>query len=97
MKSFSLQFKLNLIITLLLLGLLLTWAVSVIKNAREDVLAEVDSTTNLVMHLLDAEIAHAGRTTVRWPTACFSGCPKSWGLLRLHRTRLRSRAVLVFA
>jgi two-component system sensor histidine kinase UhpB len=58
MKSFSLQFKLNLIITLLLLGLLLTWAVSVIKNAREDVLAEVDSTTNLVMHLLDAEIAH---------------------------------------
>jgi len=58
MKSFSLQFKLNLIITLLLLGLLLTWAVSVIKNAREDVLAEVESTTDLVMHLLDAEIAH---------------------------------------
>ena len=58
MKSLSLQFKLNLIITLLLLGLLLTWAVSVIQNAREDVLAEVDSTTNLVMHLLDAQIAH---------------------------------------
>lgn len=58
MKSFSLQFKLNLIITLLFLGLLVTWALSVIANAREDVLAEVDSTTNLVMHLLDAEIAH---------------------------------------
>ncbi len=58
MKSLSLQFKLNLIITLLLLGLLLTWAVSVVKNAREDVLAEVDSSTNLVIHLLDAEIAH---------------------------------------
>ena len=58
MKSLSLQFKLNLIITLLLLGLLLTWAVSVVKNAREDVLAEVQSTSNLVMHLLDAEIAH---------------------------------------
>lgn len=58
MKSFSLQFKLNLTITLLLLGLLLTWAVSVIQNAREDVLAEVESTTNLVIHLLDAEIAH---------------------------------------
>ena len=57
MKSLSLQFKLNLIITLLLLGLLLTWAVSVVKNAREDVLAEVDSSTNLVIHLLDAEIA----------------------------------------
>ena len=58
MKSLSLQFKLNLIITLLFLGLLLTWALSVIANAKEDVLAEVDSTTNLVMHLLDAEIAH---------------------------------------
>jgi two-component system sensor histidine kinase UhpB len=58
MKTLSLQFKLNLIITLLLIGLLLTWAVSVIKNAREDVLAEVESTTNLVIHLLDAEIAH---------------------------------------
>jgi two-component system, NarL family, sensor histidine kinase UhpB len=58
MKSFSLQFKLNLTITLLLIGLLLTWAVSVVKNAREDVLAEVESTTNLVIHLLDAEIAH---------------------------------------
>lgn len=58
MKSLSLQFKLNFIITLLLIGLLLTWAVSVIKNAREDVLAEVESTTNLVIHLLDAEIAH---------------------------------------
>lgn len=58
MKSLSLQFKLNLIITLLLLGLLLTWAVSVVKNAREDVLAEVDSSTNLVIHLLDAEIVH---------------------------------------
>lgn len=58
MKSLSLQFKLNLIISLLLIGLLLSWAFSVIKNAREDVLAEVESTTSLVMHLLDAEIAH---------------------------------------
>lgn len=58
MKSLSLQLKLNLIFTVLFLGLLVTWALSVIANAREDVLAEVDSTTNLVMHLLDAEIAH---------------------------------------
>jgi two-component system, NarL family, sensor histidine kinase UhpB len=58
MKSVSLQFKLNLIISLLLIGLLLSWAVSIIKNAREDVLAEVESTTSLVIHLLDAEIAH---------------------------------------
>lgn len=45
-------------ISLLLIGLLLCWAVSLIKNAREDVLAEVESTTNLVIHLLDAQIAH---------------------------------------
>ncbi len=58
MKSLSLQFKLNLIITLLLVVLLLVWAVSVIQNAREDVMAEGRSTSNLVQHLLDAEIAH---------------------------------------
>ncbi|SDK14280.1 two-component system, NarL family, sensor histidine kinase UhpB [Methylophilus rhizosphaerae] len=58
MKSLSLQTKLHLIISLLLVGLLLSWAMSVIKNAREDVLAEVESTTSLVIHLLDAEIAH---------------------------------------
>ncbi len=58
LKSLSLQFKLNLVITLLLLVLLVVWAVSVIENAREDVLAEGRSTTQLVMHLLDAEIAH---------------------------------------
>ncbi len=58
MKSLSLQLKLNLIISSLLVGLLLAWALSVIKNAQEDVLAEVESTTNLVMHLLDAQISH---------------------------------------
>ena len=58
MKSLSLQTKLNLIISLLLVGLLLSWAISIIKNAREDVLAEVESTTSLVIHLLDAQIAH---------------------------------------
>ncbi len=58
MKSLPLQLKLNLIITTLLLGLLGLWAMSVIANARKDVLAEVESTTNLVIHLLDAEIAH---------------------------------------
>ncbi|MBF4988122.1 histidine kinase [Methylophilus sp. 14] len=58
MKSLSLQIKLHLIISLLLIGLLLSWAGSVIKNAREDVLAEVESTTNLVIHLLDAEVVH---------------------------------------
>ena len=54
----SLQLKLNLIITSLLIFLLGMSAYFVIENAREDVRAEVNSTANLVLHLLDAEIVH---------------------------------------
>jgi two-component system sensor histidine kinase UhpB len=54
----SLQFKLNLIITCLLLLMLSASAYFVIENAREDVRAEVSSTSNLVLHLLDTEIMH---------------------------------------
>ncbi len=54
----SLQLKLNLIITSLLIFLLGVSAYFVIENAREDVRAEVNSTANLVLHLLDAEIVH---------------------------------------
>lgn len=54
----SLQLKLNLIITGLLLLLLSVSAVFVVQNASEDVRAEVTSTSNLALHLLDAEILH---------------------------------------
>lgn len=54
----SLQLKLNLLITSLLLLLLGVSAYFIIENAREDVKAEVNSTSNLVLHLLDAEIVH---------------------------------------
>ncbi|MEQ1765866.1 MAG: histidine kinase [Methylotenera sp.] len=54
----SLQLKLNLMITGLLLLLLGASAFFVIKNASEDVRAEVTSTANLALHLLDAEILH---------------------------------------
>ena len=54
----SLQLKLNLIITGLLLMLLGASAVLIVKNASEDVRAEVSSTANLALHLLDAEILH---------------------------------------
>jgi two-component system sensor histidine kinase UhpB len=54
----SLQFKLNLIITGLLLMLLSASAFFIVKNASEDVRAEVASTANLALHLLDAEIVH---------------------------------------
>lgn len=54
----SLQLKLNLMITGLLLSLLAISFYSIIQNAREDVRAEILSTSNLVVHLLDAEIIH---------------------------------------
>ena len=54
----SLQLKLNLMITCLLLVLLSVSAIFVVKNASEDVRAEVASTANLALHLLDAEILH---------------------------------------
>lgn len=54
----SLQLKLNLMISILLLMLLSVSAVFVVKNASEDVRAEVTSTANLALHLLDAEILH---------------------------------------
>lgn len=54
----SLQLKLNLMITGLLLLLLGASAFFVVKNASEDVRAEVTSTANLALHLLDAEILH---------------------------------------
>lgn len=54
----SLQLKLNLMITCLLLVLLSVSAIFVVKNASEDVRAEVSSTANLALHLLDAEILH---------------------------------------
>ncbi len=58
MHLMSLQLKLNLMITCLLLIMLGTSAYFVVQNAREDVRAEVSSTSNLVLHLLDAEILH---------------------------------------
>lgn len=54
----SLQLKLNLIITSLLIFFLGVSAYLIVEKAREDVRAEVNSTVNLVLHLLDAEIVH---------------------------------------
>ncbi len=54
----SLQLKLNLMITCLLLALLTVSTFFVVKNAREDVRAEIISTSNLVLHLLDDEMLH---------------------------------------
>lgn len=54
----SLKLRLNLIITLLLALVMLAGAVLTVRNAREDIRAEVESTAGLALHLLDAEILH---------------------------------------
>jgi two-component system sensor histidine kinase UhpB len=54
----SLKFRLNLMIALLLGLVMLVGAILTIRNAREDIRAEVESTAGLALHLLDAEILH---------------------------------------
>ena len=54
----SLQLKLNLMITCMLLVLLTISTFFVVKNSREDVRAEISSSSNLVLHLLDDEMLH---------------------------------------
>lgn len=56
----SLNLRLNLIVSVLLLLTLLIGAWQMIENARDDVRAEIESTASLALHLLDTEIlAHA--------------------------------------
>lgn len=58
----NLRFRLNLIVTLILLIILLFGAVITVHNARESVRAEVDSTMDLALHMLEAELNHFKRT-----------------------------------
>jgi len=57
LPAMNLKLRLNLIITLLLAIVMMIGAVFMVHNAREDVRAEVESTTVLALHLLDAEIS----------------------------------------
>lgn len=52
----NLKLRLNIIITALLVFVMLAGALVMIRNARDDVRAEVESSTNLVLHLLDTEV-----------------------------------------
>ncbi|MDI1308949.1 MAG: histidine kinase [Methylotenera sp.] len=54
----NLKIRINLIITLILALVMVLGAGMIIDNAREDIRAEVDSTTVLALHLLDAEVLH---------------------------------------
>ena len=54
----NLKIRINLIITLMLALVMLIGAGMMIDNAQDDIRAEVDSTTVLALHLLDAEVSH---------------------------------------
>lgn len=54
----NLRYRLNLIVTAVLLIILVIGAVKAIHNAREDVRAEVASTMDFALHMLDAELSH---------------------------------------
>lgn len=54
----NLRFRLNLVVTLVLLVILSIGAVIVIQTARQNVQAEVQSTMDLALHMLDAELAN---------------------------------------
>lgn len=56
-------------ITCLLLIVLLIGAVFMLINARENVRAEIESTANLALHLLDREILAFSETPIGGPTA----------------------------
>lgn len=67
-QNMNLKIRINLIITLMLAITMLLGAWMMIDNAREDVRAEVDSTTTLALHLLDAEVLHY-TTDYTWTSA----------------------------
>lgn len=70
-------------ITCLLLLMLGTSAYFIVENAREDVRAEVNSTSNLVLHLLDAEILHF-TSDYGWLNRTYKG---SFSVFRLNELR----------
>jgi len=54
----NLRYRLNLIVTAVLLIILVIGAVKAIHSAREDVRAEVASTMDFALHMLNAELSH---------------------------------------
>lgn len=86
MNTMSLQLKLNLIITLLLLFMLVLSAIFIVDNAREDVRAELSSTSNLALHLLDTEISHY-TSDFGWLNNSMKQESRFFGLTRLSNIR----------
>jgi two-component system, NarL family, sensor histidine kinase UhpB len=69
LNKMSLKLRLNIMITCLLLIVLLIGAVFMLINARENVRAEIESTANLALHLLDREILAFSGTPIGGPNA----------------------------
>ena len=69
----SLKVLLNLLITGLLLLVMMVGLVLMLDNARDDIRAEIDSTANLALHLLDTEILYysSGSSVNVWPESPF--------------------------
>lgn len=69
----SLKLLLNLLITALLLLVMMAGLVLMLGNARDDVRAEIDSTANLALHMLDTEIIYfsSGSAVNAWPDSPF--------------------------
>lgn len=82
----NLKLRINLIITLMLAIVMLLGAGMMINNAREDVRAEVDSTTVLALHLLDAEVLHYTSNYI-WANAGNRNNPSVFRLQSLDNIR----------
>lgn len=61
----NLRYRLNLVVTLVLLIILSIGAVIVIHNARQNVQAEVESTMDLALHMLNAELANFNHNEIQ--------------------------------
>jgi len=61
----NLRFRLNIVVTLVLLVILSIGAVVVIHNARQNVQAEVQSTMDLALHMLNAELTNFNRSDIQ--------------------------------
>lgn len=82
----NLKIRINLIITLMLAITMLLGAWLMINNAQEDVRAEVDSTTTLALHLLDAEVLHY-TTDYTWTSAGVNNKTSIFRLKNLESVR----------
>jgi len=63
----SLKLRLNLVITLVLALIFLASSVFLVREARRDVQAEIESTAHLALHFLDAELQRATLADAGWP------------------------------